>query len=387
MRTSSPRNYSPRRVTIPSLLFAILNISIIVFKAFTIHHQYQLSAVKSSDHYLKNANEDDMQKKRPLKQTTKDDHEYDDKRKCRPTRKLVDTPFIKPTVSESPGYIWLDNQCLQYQCEWRHNHTQQCDTLEATNYDGEDPPCCVHTLRDMAQAFDDVMCILGLEYFTSYGMLLGLIRSDRLIPWTSDNDYIATEQTISALMNLRPREKKVFDDHGLAFFYDGYYFRLCITPKFMNGKLAQKWTTHSYDWYPMVYPYADIFIAHEDTKHIIDELSCEHPLQRFQPAKRLVVYHNSFSVSVPHDPEAVLSAVYGRQWRKPDSTKTPHGDTKCEGYYKKRKSSSFSLKPISISWTDFMFLLCIIWFGLVWFRIVYCLMGGFFRTSRARRNI
>ena len=121
--------------------------------------------------------------------------------------------------------------------------------------------------------------------------------------------------------------------------------------------------------------------------YIIDELSCEHPLQRFHPAKRLGVYDNSFSVSVPHDPEAVLAAVYGRQWRKPDSKKSPHGDTKCEGYYKKRKSSSFSLKPISISWTDFMFLLCIIWFGLVWFRIVYCLMGGFFRTSRARRNI
>ena len=391
MRTSSPRNYSTRRATIPSLLFAILNISIIVFKAFTIH-QYQFSAVKSH-HYLKNANEIDMQKKRPLKPTTNDDNKYDDKRKCRPLRKLKDTPLVKPAVYETPGYIWLDNNCLQFQCEWRHNHTQQCDTFDATNYNGEDPPCCVHTLRDMAQAFDDVMCILGLEYFTSYGMLLGLIRSDRLIPWTSDNDYIATENTISALMNLSPKEKKVFDDHGLAFFYDGYYFRLCITPKFMKGKLAQKWTTYTWDWYPMVYPYADVFIAHEDTKsgYIIDELSCEHPNQRYHPAKRLGVYNNSFSVSVPHDSEAVLESIYGRQWRKPDSKKTPHGDTKCKGYYKKRKSkrksSSFSLRLFTISWTDFMFLLCMLWFGLVWFRIVYCLLGVFFRTSRARRNI
>ena len=48
-------------------------------------------------------------------------------------------------------------------------------------------PCCVHTLRDMATAFDDVMCTSGLECFTSYGMLLGLVRSDRLILWTLDN--------------------------------------------------------------------------------------------------------------------------------------------------------------------------------------------------------
>jgi hypothetical protein len=36
------------------------------------------------------------------------------------------------------------------------------------------------------------MCYLGLEYLPAFGMLLGLARSDRLIPWTSDNDYMVS---------------------------------------------------------------------------------------------------------------------------------------------------------------------------------------------------
>ena len=86
--------------------------------------------------------------------------------------------------------------------------------------DGPTKPCCVHILRDMAKAFDDVMCELGLEYFASYSMVLGLTRADKLIPWTSDNDYTATQQPISALLALSEEEKQVFTKHGISFFFD-----------------------------------------------------------------------------------------------------------------------------------------------------------------------
>ena len=135
MSSSSPCNYSPRgRLGKMLLLFSTLCISILVFKTFTLDHQYQLlSAVldhtqnkttwttTKSDQYLKNVNEEDMQKKkRPLE--------------CR------------------HQLLWNENKCLQFKCEWRHdNNTHQCDNIKATNYTGEDPPCCVHTLRDMAQ--------------------------------------------------------------------------------------------------------------------------------------------------------------------------------------------------------------------------------------------
>jgi hypothetical protein len=51
----------------------------------------------------------------------------------------------------------------------------KCDNPLATNFDGPDPPCCVHILRDIAREFDRVMCYLGLEYLPAFGMLLGLM--------------------------------------------------------------------------------------------------------------------------------------------------------------------------------------------------------------------
>ena len=136
-----------------------------------------------------------------------------------PLRELPDitswqTPegFKRPV----PRSGW-DTNCLKFQCD---TDIERCDTMEPTNYDGPTKPCCVHVLRDMAKAFDDVMCELGLEYYASYGMLLGLTRADKLIPWTSDNDYIVTKQTITALLALSEEEKQVFTKHGISFFFD-----------------------------------------------------------------------------------------------------------------------------------------------------------------------
>ena len=129
------------------------------------------------------------------------------------------------------------NQCLEYQCE-RENY-ERCDTSDPTNYDGPELPCCVHILRDMAKAFDNAMCELGFEFFASYGMLLGLVRSDRLIPWTSDNDIIIDKRTMAALTTLPPEEKAVFDKHGISFFFDNFYYRVCITPSSHRASLLR----------------------------------------------------------------------------------------------------------------------------------------------------
>jgi len=272
-------------------------------------------------------------------------------RQCHPTRDLPDVPWTRGSFNKKqPPHIiaalvaaapakWDNAQCIQYECEWK-NHTL-CDTVAPTNYNGPEPPCCVHTLRDMAKSFDDAMCELGFEYFASYGMLLGLVRSDRLIPWTSDNDYIVTKQTISAIMSLAPEEKAVFDKHGISLFYDGLYYRVCITPTFMEGKLATSWRKKSHKWHPMVpYPYADVFIAHQEGGSMVDELGCAHPMEHFRPALHMGVYNHSFSVSVPRDQEAVLSSLYGNEWRTPDAKKSPHGDTKCRGNQMKLEEES-----------------------------------------------
>jgi phosphorylcholine metabolism protein LicD len=91
----------------------------------------------------------------------------------------------------------------------------------------------------MTKAFDDLMCKLGLEYFVTYGTLLGLHRSDRLIPWTIDNDFIATTSTLQYLIDAKVRTKEVFEKHGLCLLMDNFIC-ICPTPAFVGGKLAEK---------------------------------------------------------------------------------------------------------------------------------------------------
>ena len=281
---------------------------------------------------------------------------------CAPLRNVSNYTFPKPTqpsrsvlfqkpYNEGTQESRYEN-CLRFTCDWE-NHTR-CNNWEPTNLDGPKPPCCVHILRDMAKAFDNAMCELGFEYFVSYGMLLGLVRDDKLIPWTMDNDYIATEQTLAAMMALTEEEKFVFDKYGIDFLYDNF-FRVCLTHDFMDGKLAENWIdtneTRLQGWYPLIYPYADIFIAREEASgsYMVDELDCAHPMHTFRPLRRTPVYNNSFSLSLPNRPEEAISVVYGPNWRIPDSKKSPHGDTRCakNQFSKLKTKHSTTAKEVS----------------------------------------
>jgi len=174
------------------------------------NHQRQLTIVDPKTVHLRSSS--------PLTTLVKSDAEDQSRRQC-PLRELPDnTSWQTHNKAGSERFVGWDTNCLKFECD---QDIDRCDTMEPTNYD--DPsskPCCVHILRDMAKAFDDAMCELGLEYYASYGMLLGLIRADKLIPWTSDNDYIITKQTISALLALSEEEKQVFTKHGISFFFD-----------------------------------------------------------------------------------------------------------------------------------------------------------------------
>ena len=116
------------------------------------------------------------------------------------------------------------------------NNQSLCDNFAPTNFDGPDPPCCVHILRDMSREFDRAMCHLGLEYFPAFGMLLGLTRADKLIPWTIDNDYIVTKRTLAAMEDLWDSASHL--NHGVGFHHNQVY-RLCVTPSFADGKLLR----------------------------------------------------------------------------------------------------------------------------------------------------
>ena len=248
-----------------------------------------------------------------------------------PLKQIPQVPRTWTWKMNEQAYLWpsLYQPCLRFQCSKDHT---RCDTLEATNYDGPTPPCCVHILRDLAQAFDAMMCEFGLEYFVTYGMLLGLHRSDRLIPWTIDNDYIATRSTIQYLMTAKENsaQQAVFAKHGLYLVQDNF-FRVCPAHTFAGGQLAAKWTnTTSKGWYPLLHQYSDIFVADVDStgQHMLDELKCSHDLAD-HTLRRQAIYNGSFHVSFPNHPEAVVAGVYGTNWRTPDAKKSEHGNTKC----------------------------------------------------------
>jgi len=228
--------------------------------------------------------------------------------------------FTRPTKKSN----W--KQCLRFQCSW---NVTSCDNTGPTNFDGPDPPCCVHVMRDMANQFDRVMCHLGLEYFPSYGMLLGLERADRLIPWTSDNDYVVTKQTILAMEDVWDEASHL--NHGLSFLWDLVY-HLCITPDFAGGKLLPWKVNETSSWYAdSVYPFADIFTADVNTtsNKLTDERECIHNVNALRPVQRRLVYNGTFYQNFPNDPNAVLTELFGNSWRTPDAKKKSHGGTHC----------------------------------------------------------
>merc|ERR1740139_1826390 len=107
------------------------------------------------------------------------------------------TATVDGYLTRLPSGNLTNTDCLTFNC----TTSESCDNYLPTNYDGPDPPCCASVLRDMARIFDDTMCDLGLDYVAAMGTLLGLVRSDRLIPWTSDNDYLVPPNSMKAMVD------------------------------------------------------------------------------------------------------------------------------------------------------------------------------------------
>lgn len=213
---------------------------------------------------------------------------------------------------------------LRFTCSY--NETE-CDNFMATNYDGPNPPCCSHILRDSAREFDRVMCYLGLEYFPAFGMLLGLTRKDRLIPWTIDNDYVMTREQLAAAFELWPKAAHL--NHGLTLAYSNFW-RVGISSTFAQGRLL-KWekpNNHGYYFYESLY--SDIFpFVSVGTTAVQDILKCTHPIDDMWPIKRKAIYNGTVMQYFPNNEVAILERIYGPNWVTPDANKSKHGNTNC----------------------------------------------------------
>jgi len=213
-------------------------------------------------------------------------------------------------------------KCLSFRC---NKNVAPCDNGLPTNYDGPEPPCCTHILRDMARIFDDTMCGLGLEYISTFGTLLGLVRSDRFIPWTSDIDYIIPSKYVAnAMVDLWDTRTT-----GMAHHFEKGLNRICVTGDFAGGELKEKWE----DERPLLNwsdenagPYMDFYIGRNVTDQTYKPLpECEHLYRDVFPTKRVYVYNRTFATNMPANPDQLLRTMYGRNWRKPRANKSVHG--------------------------------------------------------------
>lgn len=234
---------------------------------------------------------------------------------------------VHGNISQYPEQRVLRNarraNCLNFNCSKDISH---CDNISPTNYDGPEPPCCVHILRDMAQTFDEAMCNLGLDYVTGFGSLLGLVRGGRFIPWTIDDDYIIPSKNVyNAMVKLWDAKKT-----GLNHLFQ-LMPRMCITPDFANGQL-KKWeiSTRPQKIYNEGFPYIDLYVGQNVSSMFQDFSICRHEFNDVFPTKRVKVYNGTFTQNFPANPEQLIKKYYGKNWKTPRSDKSAHGSKLCD---------------------------------------------------------
>ena len=93
-------------------------------------------------------------------------------------------------------------------------NTKRCfNNIKSPNYKYEyfgknTPICCVTNLYTILRDVTKVLEEKNLEYFISFGTLLGAVRHGGLIPWDTDMDIIVAEKDID---NITDTLQKAFD--------------------------------------------------------------------------------------------------------------------------------------------------------------------------------
>ena len=103
---------------------------------------------------------------------------------------------------------------------------------------------------------------------------------------------------------MSTEDKKVWYDHGLAFFFDNYYhLSSSMHHDKLNGELAKKVMDNvELPMVPSRYFLAKELSSSDGSKSnsmIKDQLGCKHTKDSFRPAQRRRVYNDSFQVSIP----------------------------------------------------------------------------------------
>jgi len=125
-----------------------------------------------------------------------------------------------------------------------------------------DLPCLTELLEEMLFKIVQVLEKHKVVHWITYGTLLGLVRDDRIIPWTIDNDIAIFPDKFN-----RSKGQKYHPIHNVianTLKEEGYYYfqqsRVCIpydSPKYSKfAKFDQEmW------YYVNHYPYTDMYVS------------------------------------------------------------------------------------------------------------------------------
>uniref|UniRef100_A0A7S2LVX7 LicD/FKTN/FKRP nucleotidyltransferase domain-containing protein n=1 Tax=Zooxanthella nutricula TaxID=1333877 RepID=A0A7S2LVX7_9DINO len=184
--------------------------------------------------------------------------------------------------------------CVLYNCSGEHTH-------------------CADILFDILSYTADFLEQNNLEYYVTYGTLLGAVRDRDVIPWTGDIDLVVPMKSMLALLDADPETTPLL--HGLRFSKEltgGIYplIRGCHTAihnsSHKPGNTMRYLDIYSSGWieqYSKTINYSNMFRR-------------EHP-------QYVEIRGRKFPGPFPA--EEFLDACYGPTWRTPAMKKDEHG--------------------------------------------------------------
>jgi len=107
-----------------------------------------------------------------------------------------------------------------------------------TNTSKDAPPCVIDLLKEMSLNLFEILNEEKLDYWLSFGTLLGAIRNEKLINWTDDVDISMDSVVFDSVQEVLIKSKKL-KKLGYFFFIDPKYkgiARVCLTEESKFGK-------------------------------------------------------------------------------------------------------------------------------------------------------
>jgi hypothetical protein len=179
--------------------------------------------------------------------------------------------------------------------------TKRCFSNEMSphyhyEYFGENTPiCCATHLYNILKDVTVVLEKNNLEYFISFGTLLGAVRHGGLIPWDTDTDILISEKdkhkVIEILKETLPSHYSVTEDKD------------DIVGSIVRVNLSENNTLH-----------IDLFTYIEEANEIVFGYERRFAKEEVFPLKKIPFYN--YEIFAPHDIEKQLMTFYGKDYMK-----------------------------------------------------------------------